>query len=130
MTEALNMILNDSTYTLRNERRISQERSHNIRAHLLPIVGSVALVGAFAPVAAHLIDVNQHPIEYAPDTTSHVATSGESPWSIAEEVPGSDTVPLDVLTSHIMQDPANIAVLKDGLQPGEQLVVPTHVTHR
>lgn len=91
---------------------------------------ALTVVGAFAPITAHLIDVNQNPIEYSHETTVHLAGSGESPWSIAEEIPGSNEVPLDALTSHIMSDPANVEALKDGLQVGESLVIPTHVSRR
>lgn len=53
MTEALNTILNGSTYETREKHHISKERAHNLRNHLLPIVGGVALTGILASGAAY-----------------------------------------------------------------------------
>ena len=50
---------------------------------------------------------------------------GDTLWDIAkEEVEGSDKVATDKIVESIVNDPANIEVLKNDLHPGEQIFVP------
>lgn len=70
MTEALNTILNDSTYEVSEKRRhISKERAHNVFTHLVPlVVGSIALAGAAYDIAGPKKEIG---MEIGTITTGH-----------------------------------------------------------
>ena len=53
MTEALNTTMNDSTHRVYEKSHISKERAHNIRAHLIPLVGGITLAATLASGAAY-----------------------------------------------------------------------------
>lgn len=67
------------------------------------------------------------PPEFSEEKTTYVVEPGDGLYNAAEEIAGIETVRLDDAANHIAVDPANIDVLKDGLQPGEQLSIPVSV---
>lgn len=121
--------MNHNTYTA----PVSHEAPLRLNERGKTVVKVAGSLGAIAAVTVgmnHLIDRNRNPIEYSPDTTIHTVLPGEGPFHIASKVEGSEQVNIADLSYHITSDPANLDVLKDGLQPGEQVVVPTHVQPR
>lgn len=63
--------------------------------------------------------------EFSEETTTYTVEEGDGLWAAAQNVLGNHDV-RDAI-AHIEADPANIDVLKDGLQPGEQLIIPVSV---
>lgn len=60
-------------------------------------------------------------------TTEYTIGHGEGLYDAAESIKGIDSIGVDEAVAHIKTDPANIDVLKDGLQPGEQIIIPVSV---
>ncbi len=94
-----------------------------------PSRGVTAVVGATLVASAVGVGVAAHEATKAPEfseeTTTYTVDQGDGMYDAAEEVKGVEDV-RDAI-DHIQADPANIDVLKDGLQPGEQLVIPVSV---
>lgn len=63
--------------------------------------------------------------EFSEETTTYTIQEGEGLSAAAQHVQGDRDI-RDAI-AHIEADPANIDVLKDGLQPGEQLIIPVSV---
>lgn len=63
--------------------------------------------------------------EFSEETTVYTVQEGEGISAAAQHVKGDRDIRDAV--DYIAADPANIDVLKDGLQPGEQLVIPVSV---
>lgn len=76
------------------------------------IAGGVALSEALTP------DPSQ-------EKTTYVVQPGEGLYDVAESIPGAEQLDQRDVINNIATDPANIEALKDGLQPGESIVVPT-----
>ncbi len=91
------------------------------------IAGAVALTaGAAAGLAATTADAVKAPT-FSEETTTYTVQPGDGLQNAAQNIEGSDTIDIRDATDHISVDPANIDVLKDGLQPGETLVIPEQV---
>jgi len=88
-------------------------------------VAAIALVGAVAG-GANLVIQNQGP-NFSDETKTYTVESGDGLQNAAEDILGAEKIDIRDAISHIADDPANIDVLKDGLQPGETLVIPDHV---
>lgn len=65
--------------------------------------------------------------EFSQETTTYTLEPGDGLWDAAEEIKGADAIDLRDAVHFIEVDPANTDVLKDGLHPGEQLVIPVNV---
>ena len=63
--------------------------------------------------------------EFSEETTTYTVDQGEGVFAAAQHVKGVED--LRDAVDYISADPANTDVLKDGLQPGEQLVIPVSV---
>lgn len=85
----------------------------------------VAIAGA-AVLGPQVVDSLNGP-EFPESTTTFTAESGDSLFSAAETVPGSTSVDIRDVVHEISTHPANIEVLKDGLQAGESIEIPTSV---
>jgi hypothetical protein len=91
---------------------------------------AVILGGVGALLIAGGIDkaVDLHAPDYSEETTTYtISEDNDGLYEAAESIPGSETVNTGDIVSHISTDPANIDVLKDGLQRGEQIVVPISI---
>ncbi len=87
-----------------------------------------AAVGIVAAVAAGpaVVDHFNGP-EFSEETTTYTVEPGDGLYDVAEAINGIDRIDVRDAVDHISSDPANIAALKDGLQPGESIVIPTDV---
>jgi hypothetical protein len=126
-------LLNPETNASADIFHPSEFMRENRREHLHPLlriaaIGSVALAGLGFGIKA--VERNIDPIEKSTSTTIEIAQPGDGVYNIAYRIPGSQEVPVDLLVHDITQDPANIDKLKDGLQVGESLTVPTSVKAR
>ncbi len=65
--------------------------------------------------------------EFSEETTTYTVQPGDGLYDAAEDILGSDSIDTRDAVDYISADPANIDVLKDGLQPGEQIVIPISV---
>ncbi|MGH7218116.1 MAG: hypothetical protein ACREGE_01570 [Candidatus Microsaccharimonas sp.] len=84
-------------------------------------VAAVVGVGVAAGLGAGFAAATA-PDEFSNEKTSYIAENGDGLWDAAEEIEGSFNMN-DAIDS-IKGDPANIDVLKDGLQQGESIVIP------
>jgi len=89
-------------------------------------LGATAAVAATAVFGATVVGANQGP-EFSDETKTYTVESGDGLQNAAEDILGTEKIDIRDAISHIADDPANIDVLKDGLQPGETLVIPDHV---
>jgi len=105
------------------ETRTKGELSPRVRRNRAIASGLAvtAGVGAFM-YAAH--EAVEEPT-FSEETTTYTIQQGEGLFAAAQHVEGVRD--LRDAVAHIQGDPANIDVLKDGLQPGEQLVIPVSV---
>jgi len=88
-------------------------------------VGAIATaVLGGAGVAVHA--ANQGP-EFSESTSEYVVQPGDGLYNAAEDITGVDSIDIRDAVQHISVDPANIDVLKDGLQAGETVVIPDSV---
>lgn len=88
-------------------------------------VGFVLAVGA--GVVATNSPSNQPPT-FSEETTTFTANTGDGVCDAAEAVRGSDSADMQAIVAHISTE--NIDVLKDGLNPGEQLIIPVSVNEK
>jgi len=92
-------------------------------------VGTALIATAAAGITglASLDDEVEKAPTFSTDTTTYPVGNGEGLYDAAESIPGINTIDVRDAVQHISVDPANIDVLKDGLQAGEQLVVPISI---
>lgn len=64
---------------------------------------------------------------FSEQTHEYVVEPGDGILNAAEHIKGIDSIDPRDAVQHISVDPANIDVLKDGLQPGEVLEIPDSV---
>jgi|GEM_PF-1590509 len=64
---------------------------------------------------------------FSEETNTYTVQDGDGIYNAVDSIPGINTIDRGDALSHIAGDPANIDVLKDGLQAGEQLVVPVSI---
>lgn len=86
-------------------------------------VAAVAAIGGFSTIAS----AGQQVPTFSEETTTYPVELNDGPYDIAESIPGIDTIDIRDAVDHITVDPANTEVFKDGLQPGEQVVVPVSI---
>jgi len=84
-------------------------------------VAAVIGVGLTAGAVAGIAHATA-PDEFSNEKTTYIAEDGDGLWNAAGEIEGSFNMN-DAIDS-IKGDPANIDVLKDGLQQGESIVIP------
>lgn len=99
------------------------KKSRNF-AKTAAILTAVALpAGALGAVTANALKAP----EFSEETTTYTVEPGDGLINVAQEIKGVETVRMNDTLDSIAGDPANIDVLKDGLQPGEQIVIPVSV---
>ena len=89
--------------------------------------------GAVATATAGMLGLNAMGNEtesvptFSEETTTYTVQPNDGLEKIVNTIPGIDTVDKRDAEHYVSVDPANIDVLKDGLHPGEQLVVPVSI---
>lgn len=101
----------------------AKERNNTTGKKVLAIVAGVTLVAGASVIA---VDRFKSP-EFSLETIEFVAQPNDGLQVAAEHIKGIESIDVRDAISHIAGDPANIDVLKDGLQPGETLIIPDHV---
>ena len=71
-------------------------------------------------------DTEQAPT-FSQETTTYPIQNGEGLYNAAESIPGINTVDIRDAVHEISVNPANIDILSDGLQAGEQIHVPVSI---
>lgn len=97
------------------------EREHKLGTK---VMGGVAAVAFAAGAVSLAVEAGSTTPERSEETTTITVMPGDGLQAIAEQVPGSNKYDVRDTTDSIAGDPANIDVLKDGLQPGESITVP------
>lgn len=113
-------VVQEPAVVVDSEPRQPNKMSNRTRAGI-----AVGLVAAVA-VGPQVVDRLNGP-EFSEDSTTYTVEPGDGLQNVAEAVEGSNKVDIRDVEQHISVDPANIDVLKDGLQPGETIVIPTKV---
>jgi len=90
------------------------------------IVGTALAVGGTAGIAVAANEALKS-ASFSEETTTYTVEPGDGLFSAIQHIEGIETINKWDAVEHVQSDPANIDVLKDGLQPGEQLVVPVSV---
>ena len=96
----------------------AKEKPHTVRNALLA-TGAVA--AALAGGAAVNAEMQPHSSD---DKTRYIVEPGDTLWEIVGTIPGAEKFDQNDLMNIVKNDPANIDILKDGLQPGETITVP------
>jgi hypothetical protein len=104
----------------KKQQRRKRVRSLSAAAAVLTTVGGVAGVGLYNDYKIDQLYKN------APKTSVTIEPNG-SVSSETADIIGINKVDAREIEQRISVDPANIDVLKDGLQPGEKLVVPEYL---
>ncbi len=92
------------------------------------IAGGVGLaVVAAAGTAATVANAVSEPPTFSEKTTEYTVQPGDGLYTVVESIPGINTIDERDAIEHVSVDPANIDVLKDGLQPGERIEVPISI---
>jgi hypothetical protein len=86
---------------------------------------AAAALATLAPVPA-LVDAATPPA-FSPETTSFTVLPGQGLQDAAQEIKGIETIDIRDAVGYLESSPANSAVLEDGLQSGEQIVIPVSV---
>lgn len=112
--------------SLETREQLDQKRTSRLKR-----LGANALVFSLivGPVAGLVIGIhesNKEP-EFSTSTTTYVVEPGDGLQKAAEQVAGYDTVNIKDVESHIGLLPENQDTLADGLQPGDQLVIPESI---
>ena len=94
----------------------------NTAKRVIAGVAGVALAGGAVAAVAETFK----PAEFEGKTT-YIVEDGDGLQNAAEQIAGIETVDMRDGIDSIQGDPANIDVLKDGLQPGEILQIPLEV---
>ena len=85
---------------------------------------SVLVAGATLLGATKIIDAATPDVTFSDSTITRVVEEGDSVWHMAEQIEGIDTIDVRTAVEHIEQTNPGLA---DGLQVGEDVVVPTAV---
>lgn len=89
--------------------------------------GALIAAGAVGGVAAIGNAVAEPRFTPSEETTTYPVPAGGSLWDAAEQIEGSEAVDTRDLIEEIKTHPANISILKDGLQAGESITIPVRV---
>ena len=90
------------------------------------IVGGVLATGAAAALTVGVASALA-PADFSEETTTWTAENGDGVYDAAEEIKGINSVDIRDGVDVIQSYPVNIDALKDGLQQGEQLIIPVSV---
>ena len=93
------------------------------------LVGTAAAAAVTTGVLGlNAMDDTVEPVPtFSEQTNRYIVQDGDGIYDAAESISGIDTVDVRDAVSHITSEPLNIDVLKDGLQAGDQLVVPVSI---
>ena len=105
------------------ESNVDEKKGWNTPAKV--IAGAAA--GVTLAVGGPAIVENFKAPEFSESSTEYVVRDGDGIQVAAEQIEGIESIDVREAIDHIAVDPANIDVLKDGLQPGEILVIPESV---
>lgn len=108
----------------RPEPATPAERKHSLKR---AAIAGATTVGLAATGVATLEHFKREPV-FSQETTTYTLQEGDSRWDAAQAIEGSDKIDMRDAVHYIEVNPANIDVLRGGLQPGEQLVIPVSVT--
>jgi hypothetical protein len=61
------------------------------------------------------------------ERTDFTVMAGDDLYTVAESIPGIETVDIRDAVQYIKTDPANLGPLSDGLQPGDKLSIPIEI---
>jgi hypothetical protein len=101
--------------------------NHN-RLHATVATASAGLV--LAATGAGLVTVNNAtttPPVFSEETNTYTVMPNDGLEKIVDKIPGINTIDKDEAERYVSVDPANIDVLKDGLQPGDQIEIPISI---
>jgi len=104
--------------------------SEKLKNSLIYTGAGIAMVGSATAGVAGLAAVGNETDPaptFSEETTTYTVQDGDGIYDAAESIAGINTIDVRDAVSHITSDPVNIDVLKDGLQAGEQLVVPVSI---
>lgn len=93
-------------------------------------IGARIAIGATIAGGAFLVNVTHDALSepgFSEQTTTYTVEPGDGVFKAAEQIEGINTVDIRDAVDYIQADPANAEVLKDGLQPNEQLIIPVSV---
>ncbi len=90
-------------------------------------VGALGIAAGATAVVAGAQHFESSAPEFSEKTTTYTVEPGDGIFDAAETIKGVETVDIRKAVEEIKNDPANATVLEDGLQPNEQLVIPTAV---
>ena len=85
-------------------------------------VGVAVLGGVAAGVNEALA-----PPTFSEESTTYTVQPGDGLESVVDSIPGIESADSRDVQHYVSVDPANIDALKDGLQPGENIVVPVSI---
>lgn len=114
------MLDNVNTSPQKRQPSARVRRNRGAAAAALTVAVTAGGLGAIAGNAMAAPDFSE-------ETTTYTVEQGDGLYDAAHDILGSNTIDMRDAVEHISTDPANIDVLKDGLQPGEQLVIPIAV---
>ena len=100
---------------------------HSLRNKLI-VTGAAAAASVAAFAGINAVDSESVSIPtFSEQTTTYTVQDGEGLYDAAESIPGINSIDVRDAVEHISVDPANIDILKDGLQVGEQISVPISI---
>jgi len=107
-----------------------KKMSEKVKDGIFYTGAGIAIVGSATAGVAGLVALGNEtePVPtFSEETTTYTVKDGDGIYNAAESIAGINTIDVRDAVSHITSDPVNIDVLKDGLQAGEQLVVPVSI---
>jgi len=114
---------------------IAKHQKKQLRVEKLDAIGRKAAKGVVASAIgvasiagiAHVGSEALKKPEFTEETTTVTVEDGDGYHSIASHIRGVDSIDIRDAAEHIKADPANIDVLKNGLEPGEVITIPVAV---
>jgi hypothetical protein len=93
----------------------------------LKAVGITTALAAGIGIGATIVNDAHRPPTFSEETTSYQVQPGDGMYSVVESIPGAGSVDQRDIIDYVSADPANIDLLKDGLQAGESISVPVSI---
>ena len=103
----------------------SKKRKPSLAGAGIAITATVA-AGAIVGAGASGINDATSPT-FSEETTDYTVQPGDGMYDVAEQIGGVESVDIRDAVEHINEIPGNVAALQDGLQPGEQIIIPESV---
>ena len=103
----------------------SKKRKHSLAGAGIAIAGTVAAASVVTGGVSGIIDATTP--TFSEETTDYTVQPGDGMYDVAEQIGGVESVDIRDAVEHINEIPGNVAALQDGLQPGEQIIIPESV---